>query len=320
MSALARDGGGAQEKEKGGGAVDQRRGGGEGGDGGDVGAKAEAHAPAPALSLEVLVAGGGHDGIVDLIVPYLSGHDVFRGLAVTSKAFEAAARRGGRRWIKWRYERGEDRFDGRKFLNQDLEAARAEIEDAASWGYRPAIAVCMFGGLGLGFGRGREGGVEGAIALWRAELASNPSKQSGGKCGSSAYYLAVCYKFGIGSVEQIDARSAELFHKAADEYGNSGAMSILADAYEGGRMGLDKDEAKALKYWRKASDAGYAWASGVLGEKYEHGKLGLDVNLVEAARLYEIAKQRDTRRITAWTTDLDRIQRKMAGTYQSSSE
>ena len=44
------------------------------------------------------------------------------------------------------------------------------------------------------------------------------------------------------------------------------------------------------------------------------GKLSLDVNLVEAARLYEIAKQRglddDT---TQWTKSLDRVQRKIAG-------
>ena len=160
---------------------------------------------------------------------------------------------------------------------------------------------------------------QGAVALWRAELVSNPSEKSGGECRWSAYYLALCYRFGFGGVEQNDARAAELFHKAADEYGNSVAMYRLAHAYEGGTMGLDKDDAKALEYLRKASDAGYAYASGNLGQKYEHGKLGLDVNLEEAARLYEIAIATH-RNLDDWMIFLDRVRCKIAGTYESSSD
>ena len=317
MSALAaKDGGGAQEKAKAGDAGDSHGAGGDGGDGGDAGARAKAHAPAPALSLEVLVAGGGHDGIVDLIVPYLSGHDVFRGLAAASKAFEAAARRGGRRWMKGRYEGGENRRWGMNFLKQDAEAGRADFEDAARWGYRPAVARCKFRAWG------RDEDREGAVALWRAELASNPSEKSGGKCRWSAYYLAMCYKVGYAGVEENDVRAAEFYHKAADENGNSVAMFRLAGAYgpSSTLQNVDKDEAKALEYHRKASGAGYAYASGELGKKYEYGELGLNVNLVEAARLYEIAKQRETRFTTTWTTFLGRVQRKIAGTYESSSE
>ena len=216
--------------------------------------------------------------------------------------------------MKGRHEGGENRYWGMKFLKEDEEAGRADIEDAARWGYGPAIATCKFEAWG------RDEDNEGAVALWRAELASNPSEKSGGECRWSAYYLAECYQVGWGGVEQNDARAAEFYHKAADEYGNSRAMHELADAYEWGWMELDQDEAEALKYYRKASDAGYAHASGVLGKRYEHGKLGLDVNLVEAARLYEIAKQRNTDNTTRWTRSLDRVQRKIAGTYESSSE
>ena len=262
--------------------------------------------------LERLAGGGGHDGVFDLVVPYLSGRDIFRGIAVTSKKLAAAARGGGRRWLKRRHERGEK--DAQEKGDEEDEPGRADIEDAARWGYRPAIAACKF----LGWSCETDEG--GAAALWRAELASKPSEKSGGKCRWSAYELAQCYEHGFGGVERNVARAVELYHEAADEGRNRAAMDFLADAYERGEMGLDEDEAKALKYLRSASDAGFAYASARLGERYESGKLGLDINLAEAARLYNIARERCTFDTAQWTKDLRRVQRKIAGTYESADE
>ena len=304
------------------------------------------------VSLDEFVCGGGHEGVFDLVVPYLSGHDLFRGLAATSNAFEAAARAGGRRWMKRRYEHGENKLRGLYFGSQSEEgfevaaaaaaAANAaaastaaagsagsgprpllepHIADAARWGYRSALALECF-----------ESDDPHSAVLWRAELASNPSEKSGGKCRWCAYYLAELYKSPLpfrwserlgelASAEVWGAwgarnfpRAIELYHEAADERGNSLAMYMLSNVYKYGTLGVDRDEAKELDYLRRASDAGHASASGKLAARYENGELGLDVNLAEAAILYKSAaeKEADTATADVWSDGLARVNAKIA--------
>ena len=47
---------------------------------------------------------------------------------------------------------------------------------------------------------------------------------------------------------------------------------------------------------------------------------GLDINLDEAARLLNIAKERDTTYAAEWTDDLDRVNAKIAAKRQQQEE
>ena len=147
---------------------------------------------------------------------------------------------------------------------------------------------------------------EGAVALWKAEHAS------GSTCKWCAFYLGGCYEDDLGGVEKDEARAVELYHEAADQRGNSVAMHYLGLIYKKGLLGVEVDEAKALNYYRSASDAGTAHASGHLALQHEDGLLGLDINLEEAARLFNIAKERDIRSTAHWTRCLVRANAKIA--------
>ena len=252
------------------------------------------------------------DVVLDAVVKRILEIDLLESLATTSKTMREEVVRvrelngWTRRALKERYEGGEAKRWGLNFFKQDGAAGRADIEEAARRGYRPAVARCKFGGWGCAQDQ------KGAVALWRAERASSPSEESGGPCIWSAYYLANGYFSGIHQKRDY-AKVVELFHEAADERGNSEAMFALAvayrsgDFYKYGKLGLEVDKAKALKYVRSASDSGYAKASGNLGVAleiahvtHERGHLGLDVNLAEAARLYEIAKDKDLDNEVKW--------------------
>ena len=276
------------------------------------------------------------DVALDAVVRRVLEIGVLESLAATSKTMREKVVRvrelngRTRRALKERYEGGEAKRWGLNFFKTDKAAGRADIEEAARWGYRPAVARCKWRGWGCAKDE------DGAVALWRAERASSPSEESGGPCIWSANCLACRYWDGGGGVERDYAKAVELFHEAADERGNSSAMNALASAY-GGRWRqmedwgcasaygggwiqmeevLEVDEVKELKYYRSASDSGNATASGNLGIKHEYGhtplyELGLDVNLAEAARLYEIAKEKDVHS-AMWTRCLNRILRKIA--------
>ena len=155
---------------------------------------------------------------------------------------------------------------------------------------------------------------QGAVALWEAEHASSST------CKWCAFYLAWCYRFGDGGVEKDEARAVELYHEAADRRGNSVAMNQAGLIYNKGQLGVEVGEAKALNYYRSASDAGYARASGNLAYEHVDGLKGLDINLEEAARLLNIAKERDTTRAARWTADLDRVNAMIAAKRQQQQE
>ena len=268
-------------------------------------ASADSSAPQRA-TLEGL-ASGGFDGALDRIIVRLPVADIF-ALLLTNRAFREAARRAGeegQRWLRLLYERGEAQDRGLDLLKQDKEAGRADIEAAARGGLRSAIATCKWRGWGCE-GRDREG----AVALWKAEHAS------GSTCKWCAYYLAHCYRHGLGGVEKDEARAVELFHEAADQRGNSAAMGKLGVFYANGQLGIEVDEAEALNYYRSASDAGDACTSGQLAEHHKYGRQGLDINLEEAARLFNIAKERHTTNTAYWTRRLNRVNAEIAAKRQ----
>ena len=277
MSASANDDGASRDED------DHRlRGADESGEKGEKHA-ASADSSAPQRATLEGLASGGFDGAFDLIIVDLPVADIFALLA-TSRAFREAARRAGeegQRWLRLLYERGEAQWYGLDFLKRDKEAGRADIEAAARGGLRSAIARCKR----IGWGREDWDG-QGAVALWKAEHAS------GSTCKWCAFYLAWCYRYGLGGVEKDEARALELFHEAADQRGNCAAMNVLGVYYEEGLLGVEVDEAKSLNYYRSASDAGYALASGNLALQHEYGLL-IAAKIAAKRRQQEEEKQGD---------------------------
>lgn len=254
-----------------------------------------------------LFASGGHDGAFDSLVSFLPASAIVCSLPLTSKKFAEAMKeaRGNpnrgfndfvKRSLRALYQQGEDKYRGLHFAKQDTRAGRANIEAAARYGLRSAVARCKAKGWGCDMD------LEGAAHLRQVERASNPSDAGGGKCQWSAYYLYARSKvvwFG---------RNLALLHEAADERGNSLAMFRLAEHYE-----MPSTVGKALDYYVRASAAGNVFAAGCLAVKYEFGYHSLRPNLAEAARLYAIAKEKDTPNVSFWAAGLRRVNRTIAG-------
>ena len=264
--------------------------------------------------------------LLGIVAEHLPVPDLLGSLAVASQALREAVRRGRatRGWNTWIrkalkkvFELGMDKRCGLNFLVMDVNAGRVDVIAAACWGYRPARARCKRGGWG-----GCEVDRPGAVSLWQAEHASSsPSAESGGKCGWTVYHLALRYRRGDGGVERDYPKALELFHKAADDYGNVNAKMKLGKVYLLGQFGAARDRAKGLAYYRSASEAGNACASGCLGLRHEHGIPGiLDIDLGEAARLLEIAEERDRVHAAQWRRRHNRVLRKIAGTWQEEEE
>ena len=59
--------------------------------------------------------------------------------------------------------------------------------------------------------------------------------------------------------------------------------------YRNGLGGLSKDDAEAVRLYRKACEGGYARGCSNLGVMYEYGRGGLSKDEAEAVRLYQKA-------------------------------
>ena len=75
---------------------------------------------------------------------------------------------------------------------------------------------------------------------------------------------------------------------AADQ-GNAGAEDMLGTYYANG-FGVEKNEAEAVKWYRKAAEQGSVNAANKLGDCYAYG-WGVQTNFVEAFKWYSLAAQ-----------------------------
>lgn len=109
--------------------------------------------------------------------------------------------------------------------------------------------------------------------------------------------LGCLYEHGWG-VKQDVAQAAQLWSKlkqhmptltAVAESGQAEAQYFLGLCYAYG-AGVEKDQAKALIWYRRAADQGYASAQNNLGTCYKNG-LGIGINLPEAFRYYRFAAE-----------------------------
>ena len=69
--------------------------------------------------------------------------------------------------------------------------------------------------------------------------------------------LAICYYNGTG-VEKDEQKAVEWYKKAAEQ-GYASAQFNLAVCYENG-TGVEKDEQEAVEWYKKAAEQGYASA------------------------------------------------------------
>tara|TARA_R110000744_G_scaffold124432_1_gene229935 strand:+ start:126 stop:980 length:855 start_codon:yes stop_codon:yes gene_type:complete len=99
--------------------------------------------------------------------------------------------------------------------------------------------------------------------------------------------LGVMYANGLG-VQRNDAEAIKWYRKAADQ-GFAEAQLLLGYMYDEGRGAIEND-AEAMKWLRKAADQGVAEAQNSIGAMHENGK-GVPQNDAEAVKWYRKAAE-----------------------------
>ena len=270
---------------------------------------------------------------LDSLVGFLDAESLLGPFVATSQSLRQVVKRGReeRGWddaIRWGlmiiFREAGDLLNGCHGVTENEEAAKQLFMQAARWGLRQAQAGCLTLGWGCEVDSAR------VFALFQAEYESTPSTESGGVCSESIYTLGWVYEqrgwdeLGMGNEDGMPERDVSkalvLFHEAADDHDNPVAAQRLACIYEFGLCGQQSDHARARKYYEQAVAGGSACAAGNFAACLEHGKIGLDVNLQRAAELLEDAAKRHTSRSAKWTENLNRVLRKIAGTWVEEQE
>ncbi len=99
--------------------------------------------------------------------------------------------------------------------------------------------------------------------------------------------LGSYYSLGLGVTKDY-AEALKWYRMAADQ-GNAGAEDMLGTYYANG-FGVEKNEAEAVKWYRKAAEQGSVNAANKLGDCYAYG-WGVQTNFVEAFKWYSLAAQ-----------------------------
>lgn len=102
----------------------------------------------------------------------------------------------------------------------------------------------------------------------RKEFANSKALAEQGEARSQAF-LGACYSMGRG-VEKDDAEAVKWYRKAAEQ-GNADGQSFLGTCYKDGK-GVEKDYVEAVKWFRKAAEQNYISAQSELGYCYTKGK------------------------------------------------
>ena len=99
--------------------------------------------------------------------------------------------------------------------------------------------------------------------------------------------LGLMYVTGCG-VNRDEAEAVRWYRKAAEQ-GNAHGQFGLGTMYEVGFGGLPEDAAEAIRWYRRAAEQGYIGAQNSLGVMYETGRGGLPKDEAEAVRWYRQA-------------------------------
>ncbi len=98
--------------------------------------------------------------------------------------------------------------------------------------------------------------------------------------------VAELYDRGHGVVRSDE--NATRWYDGAAAAGDHESMYQLAMAYERGR-GINKDQTAAARWYARAADAGHPLAQYAIGEAYEKARLGLPKNKAKALEWYRMA-------------------------------
>ena len=107
-------------------------------------------------------------------------------------------------------------------------------------------------------------------------------------CLTALFLGVACFLFQAGAAEPTEAqRKRFLETKVKAEKGDAYEQAVLGFMYEDGR-GVAKDEAEAVKWYRKSADQGNFIAQLSLGNMYAHGR-GVVKDEAEAVKWYRKA-------------------------------
>lgn len=81
-----------------------------------------------------------------------------------------------------------------------------------------------------------------------------------------------------------DELALKLYHEAASQ-GHELSYFVLSQIYENGSNGVEKNDAIAAQWYRKAADNGSSFAQGQLAQRFQEGR-GVDQSDAEARRWY----------------------------------
>ena len=113
---------------------------------------------------------------------------------------------------------------------------------------------------------------------------------------TAQFNLGLMYMNDLG-VEKDYAEAVKWYRKSAEQ-GNANAQNILGIMYEKGN-GVEKDYVEALKWYNKAADQGLAAAQNILGIMYEKGN-GVEKDYVEALKWYNKAAFSNLMLLSQW--------------------
>ena len=102
------------------------------------------------------------------------------------------------------------------------------------------------------------------------------------------YNTARNYRYGLGGLKKDEATALKWYRKAADK-GHAEAMNMVGLYYGEGRGGLEQDKTVALDWYRKAADKGHVAALYNIAVYYQNGLGGLKAAKATALEWYRKA-------------------------------
>lgn len=115
------------------------------------------------------------------------------------------------------------------------------------------------------------------------------------------------YAAEVKTTNWVPDRISALMIQAAE--GNPDAQNKIASAYEHG-SGLEKDQARALRWYKRAANQGNGEAMMALAGCYQHG-VGTETNLIESYKWYKLSTDKgETYSIVAYFM-VERLAKKM---------
>jgi TPR repeat protein len=94
----------------------------------------------------------------------------------------------------------------------------------------------------------------------------------------------VAFENGQGGLQKDDKKAVEWYRKAAEQ-GNAQAQTYLGMAFENGQGGIQKDDSKAVEWYRKAAEQNNSEAQFALGYRYRTGE-GVTQDYAQAIEWY----------------------------------